>query len=160
MSTLERYRASSHALRVVLSVCLVLASTNAAADRFTRIVEEGGEPTVTKGGYVVNQKRVAVQKELTQRPPSPEELGVRLPPGSTLLLEQTARQIAQYHPVWRIYEYRVEMPRQAFIEHFQQQGLTFDRSGNILKFGNPGGEFIDGFSGDTMRTFRVWRKPR
>ena len=149
-------------LSTCLSLCAVMAlsSASALADRFTKIVEEGGEPTVTKGGYLVNQKRVAVQKELTQRPPGGDELGVALPPRSTLVLEQTARQIAQYHPVWRVYEYRTEMPRQAFIEHFRQQGLSFDLHANQLKFGGPGEEFIDGLSGDTIKSFRIWRRPR
>lgn len=40
--------------------CILFAATTHAADRFTRIVEEGGEATVTAGGFVVNQKRVAV----------------------------------------------------------------------------------------------------
>src|SRR6187399_943694 len=109
--------------RLALCAVMALSGASAFADRFTRIVDEGGEPTVTKGGNLVNQKRVAVQKELTQRPPTAQELGVTLPPRSTLVLETTARQIAQYHPVWRVYEYRMEMPRQAFIDYFQQQGL-------------------------------------
>ena len=139
---------------------MALSTTNVMADRFTKIVEEGGEPTVTKGGSLVNQKRVAVQKELSQRPPTAEELGVALPPRSALMLEQTARQIAQYHPVWRVYEYRMEMPRQAFIEHFQKQGLKFDVHANQMKFGNPGEEFVDGLSGDPIKSLRVWRRPR
>jgi len=110
--------------------------------------------------YLVNQKRAAVQRELTQRPPTPDELGVRLPSGSKLQLEQTARQIAQYHPAWRIYEYRISMSRADFIEHFQQQGLSFSQSANQLKFGNTGGDFIDGFTGDSMSSFRIWRKPQ
>jgi hypothetical protein len=143
----------------VLALTLLIAAGAAHADRFTKIVEEGGEPTVTSGGYLVNQKRVAVQKELSQRPPTPDELGVRLPPGAKLHLEQTARQIAQYHPFWRVYEYRVNMPRTAFIDHFVQQGLAFDRSANNLKLPGASGDFIDGLSGDTMQSFRVWRKP-
>jgi len=150
---------SAHAKRVTLATTLALSATLAHADRFAKIVEGGAEPTVTSGGYLVNNKRVAVQKELSQRPPTSEELGVSLPPGAKLLLEQTARQIAQYHPAWRIYEYRIEMSRAAFIEHFRKQGLSFDQSANHMKFGNAGGDFIDGFSGETMKSFRVWRKP-
>ena len=146
--------------RATLAVGLLLASTLANADRFTKLVEEGGEPTVTAGGYLVNQKRVAVQKELAQRPPTADELGVKLPTGSKLQLEQTARQISQYHPVWRIYEYRIEMSRSEFIEFFRKQGLSFDQSANNLKFGNAGGDFIDGLSGETIKSFRIWRKPQ
>ncbi|MCE9658712.1 MAG: hypothetical protein K8R60_09155 [Burkholderiales bacterium] len=148
------------ATRTLLAIGLLLAATCATADRFARIVEEGGEPTVTAGGYLVNQKRVAVQKELTQRPPTPGELGLTLPPGAKLQIEGTARQIAQYHPAWRVYEYRIEMSRAAFVEHFQKQGMSFDRSANNLKFGNGSGDFIDGFSGETMKSFRIWRKPQ
>ena len=146
-------------LRVTLCLFMALSSASAMADRFTRIVEEGGESTVTKDGNLVNQKRVAVQKELSQRPPTAQELGVTLPPRSTLVLEHTARQIAQYHPVWRVYAYRTEMPRQAFVEHFQQQGLRFDVHANTMKFAN-GDEFIDGLTGDPMKSFRVWRRPQ
>ena len=117
-------------IHATLTISLLLTSAFANADRFARIVEEGGEPTVTAGGYLVNQKRAAVQRELTQRPPKQDELGVKLPPGSKLQFELTARQIAQYHPAWRIYEYRVDMPRSEFIEYFQKQGWTFDRSAN------------------------------
>ena len=107
-------------IHATLTISLLLTSAFANADRFARIVEEGGEPTVTAGGYLVNQKRAAVQRELTQRPPTQDELGVKLPPGSKLQFELTARQIAQYHPAWRIYEYRVDMPRSEFIEYFQK----------------------------------------
>ena len=148
------------ARNTVLTLGFLLASTLANADRFSKIVEEGGEPTVTAGGYLVNHKRIAVQRELAQRPPTPDELGVKVPSGSKLQLEQTARQIAQYHPAWRIYEYRVAMPRAEFIEYFQKQGLTFDKSANNLKFGNAGEGFIDGLSGETIQSFRIWRKPQ
>jgi len=146
--------------RTTLSLCILVAASSASADRFTSIVEQGGEPTVAAGGYLVNQKRVAVQRELAQRPPTADDLGVVLPPGARLQLEQTARQIAQYHPAWRVYEYRVDMPRADFMDHFQRQGLTFDRSANKLRFAEPGGDFIDGLTVDTMREFRVWRRPR
>ena len=148
-----------HVSTLLCLLVMALSSASAMADRFTKIVDEGGESTVTKGGNLVNQKRVAVQKELTQRPPGAEVLGVALPPRSTLALEQTARQIAQYHPVWRVYDYRVEMPRQAFIEHFQKQGLRFDVHANQMKFGN-GDEFVDGLFGDPIKSFRVWRRPQ
>lgn len=148
------------ARQTALALALLLASSLASADRFAKIVEEGGEPTTTAGGYLVNQKRVAVQKELAQRPPTADELGVKLPPGAKLQLEQTARQIAQYHPVWRIYDYRVEMPRADFIAFFEKQGLTFDKSANNLKFGNAGEDFVDGLFGDSIKSFRIWRKPQ
>lgn len=147
-------------INIAFAFLVILPGVCAATDRFTQIVENGGEPTVTAGGYLVNQKRIAVQKELTQRPPTADELGVKLPSGSKLQLEQTARQIAQYHPAWRIYAYSVEMPRAGFIEFFEKQGLTFDKSANNLKFGNAGGDFIDGLSGETIKSFRVWRKPQ
>ena len=147
-------------MQLALTLGLCMTSGLANADRFSKIVDEGGDPTVTAGGYLVNQKRAAVQRELMQRPPTPDELGVQLPPGSKLQLEQTARQIAQYHPAWRIYEYRISMSRADFIEHFQQQGLSFSQSANQLKFGNTGGDFIDGFTGDSMSSFRIWRKPQ
>ncbi len=146
--------------RTSLALGFQLVSTLANADRFTKVVEEGGDPPVTAGGILVNQKRIAVQKELAQRPPTEGELGLKLPSGSKLQLEQTARQIAQYHPVWRIYEYRIELSRAEFIEFFQKQGLTFDQSANNLKFGNAGGDFIDGLSGETVTSYRIWRKPQ
>ncbi|RZJ08095.1 MAG: hypothetical protein EOP39_14700 [Rubrivivax sp.] len=144
---------------LVLFAGLLSAPACSAADRFTRIVEEGGEPTVTAGGYLVNQKRVAVQKELAQRPPTFEELGVKLPPKAVLKLEQTARQIAQYHPVWRVYDYRVQMPRAEFLKHFEDQVLAFDVSANQLKFPTHGGDFVDGLNGEVIQSFRIWRRP-
>ncbi len=146
------------------SVCIALligfaASGSQAADRFAKIVDEGGDPTVTSGGFVVNQKRVAVQKELSARPPTAEEVGVKMPPGAKLMLVETARQIAQYHPVWRIYQYKVDMPRDALIAHFESQGLRFDANAANLKFGNSGGDFVDGLSRSGQHQLRVWRKP-
>ena len=146
-----------------LGFCLPAAEAAAAAvDRFTPIVEHAGEPTVTKSGFLVNQKRVAVQAELSRRPPTSAELGVKLPDKAALKLEQTARQIAQYHPVWRVYDYRLSMPRAELIRFFQAQGLVFDTHKNVLLF--PGSapddaEFIDGLFGDTVSGFRVWRRP-
>lgn len=81
----------------------------AGFDRSTSIIEQAPESTGVNG-YVVNNRRVAVQKELSARPPTHEELGVTIPMGARLELERTARQIAQYHPHWRIYEYAVEVP--------------------------------------------------
>ena len=143
----------------ILVLCFLLPLASSAEDRFSRIVEEGGEPTVTKGGYLVNQKRVAVQKELSKRPPSGDELGVKLPAGATLMLEETSRQIAQYHPVWRIYQYKVILSRTALIEFFQAQGLMYDVHKANLSFGNSQGDFIDGLSGDDRHHIRIWRKP-
>lgn len=147
-------------LIAALLLCSVLPATGLAADRFAAIVENGGEPTVTKGGFLVNQKRAAVQKELTARPPTAQELGVKLPPGSRLMLEQSSRQIAQYHPDWRIYQYSVTMPRSALIAHFQDQGLRYDESNANLKFGNGADDFIDGLSPKDRHQFRIWRRPR
>ena len=135
------------------------ASGSHAADRFAKIVDEGGDPTTTAGGFVVNQKRIAVQKELTARPPTAEELGVKLPAGAKLMLIETARQIAQYHPAWRIYQYKVELPREALIAHFEAQGLRYDVNAANLKFGNAGGDFVDGLSQSGQHQLRVWRTP-
>lgn len=145
--------------RLTLCACIAASPYGWASDRFTTIVESAGDSTVSGGGFRVNQKRVAVQRELAQRPPTLAELGVKLPPKSALMLEQTARQIAQYHPVWRVYEYRLQMPRSEFTQYFQDQGLAFDVHANQLKFGNLGGEFIDGLSEDPITSFRVWRRP-
>ena len=141
---------------------ILLPGTCVASDRFAQIVEQGGEPTVIKGGYLVNQKRVAVQSELSRRPPTPAELGVKLPARASLKLEQTARQIAQYHPAWRVYDFRLSMPRTEFVTFFEAQGLVFDAHKNVLLF--PGAapddaEFIDGLFGDPINGFRVWRRP-
>lgn len=147
---------------VVIATAMALPAVAATADRFTPIVEQAGGPTVTQGGTLVNQQRVAVQSELVRRPPTSGELGVKLPDKAALKLEQTARQIAQYHPVWRVYDYRLSMPRADFIRFFEAQGLVFDVHKNVLLF--PGAakdeaEFIDGLFGGTISGFRVWRKP-
>lgn len=149
-------------VNIALSFAAILPGICLATDRFTQIVEQGGEPTVTKGGFLVNQKRVAVQGELARRPPTPAELGVKVPAKASLRLEQTARQIAQYHPVWRVYDFRLSMPRAEFIKFFEAQGLTFDIHKNTLLF--PGAapddaEFIDGLVGDPISGFRIWRRP-
>lgn len=114
-------------------------------------------------GYVVNNRQVAVQKELSARPPTHDELGVTIPEGARLELERTARQIAQYHPYWRIYEYAVEMPEADLIRFFTDQGLTVDPSGHKLYFSKPAGkgeDFIDELGGDPVDGFRFWRVPR
>ena len=150
------------AIAIAVPIAVLLPSGAAAADRFTGIVEQAGGPTVTQGGWLVNQKRVAVQAELLRRPPTRAELGVTLPNKAALNVEQTARQIAQYHAVWRVYDYRLAMPRAELIGFFQAQGLVLDVHKNVLLF--PGAapedaEFIDGLFGDTVSGFRVWRKP-
>ena len=141
---------------------LIVSSTCNASDLFTPIVEGAGESTVTKGGSLVNTKRVAVQSELSRRPPTAAELGIKIPAKASLNLEQTARQIAQYHPVWRVYDFRLPMPRAEFVKFFEAQGLTFDIHKNVLLF--PGAapdeaEFIDGLTSDPISGFRVWRRP-
>jgi hypothetical protein len=145
-----------------LLLALMLPAPALAQDRFTQVIEQGGEPVATAGGTLVNLKRASVQKELSARPPTTAELGVKLPPGARLKLEDTARQIAQYHPVWRVYDYRLAMPRADLIAFFEAQGLEFNRSRNVMQF--PGAdpdrrEFIDGLFGDRIEGFRVWRRP-
>lgn len=156
----EKLRLALSAAAIAIAV-LMLITTHAAyaQDRFTKIIEGAGESTVNASGELVNQKRVAVQAEITKRPPSLDELGLKLPPGSKLQVVQTARQLAQYHPVWRVYEFSVSLPRDAFISHFESQGLTFDIHSNLLRF--PGSEdFVDGLFGEQISSFRVWRKPK
>ncbi len=147
-------------IALVLAVALPAVCT--AADRFTQIIAQAGESTVTKGGFVVNQKRVAVQKELSRRQPTAAELGVKLPTKASLKLERTALQIVQYNPVWRVYDFHVSMPRPEFIKFFEAQGLVFDTHRNVLLFpdtaANDAG-FIDGLFGDVISEFRIWRRP-
>ncbi len=110
----------------------------------------------------MNQQRVAVQAELARLGPTAAELGVPLPPKARLKREDTAHQIAQYHPVWRIYAYQLSMPRAEFIAFFTAQGLVFDAHKNLLLFPDqPGqeGAFIDGLDGQTISQFRIWRRP-
>jgi len=152
--------------RIRMTALVVLFSlaggTAVASDRFSRIIEQAPESTVVNG-YVVNNRRVAVQKELSARPPTREELGVTIPKGARLELERTARQIAQYHPQWRIYQYAIEMPQADLIRFFTEQGLTFDPSGHKLYFSKPAGngeDFIDNLQGDPVEGFRIWRVPR
>jgi hypothetical protein len=147
---------------IALTLAVALPTVCAATDRFTQIIEQAGESTVTKGGFVVNQKRVAVQKELSRRPPTAAELGVKLPPKASLKLERTALQIVQYNPVWRVYDFSLSMPRSEFVKFFEAQGLVFDTHKNVLLF--PGtapndAEFIDGLFGDLISEFRIWRRP-
>ena len=147
---------------LVLTLAVAIPAVCAASDRFTAIIDQAGEPTVTKGGFVVNQKRVAVQGELSRRPPTVAELGVKLPRKASLQLEDTARQIAQYHPTWRVYAFRTSMPRTEFIQFFEAQGLTLDTHKNTLLFQGTApkdAEFIDGLVGDPVSEFRVWRRP-
>jgi hypothetical protein len=140
----------------------VKRGTDAGSDRFKSIIERAPESTV-RNGFVINNRRVAVQKELSARPPTRDELGVEIPKGARLELERTARQIAQHHPYWRIYEYAVEMPQADLLRFFTEQGLTFDRSRHELRFSKPAGngkDFIDNLQGDPVRGFRIWRVPR
>jgi len=133
----------------------------AATDRFTSIIATAPESTVVNG-YVVNNRRVAVQKELEARPPTHDELGVALPKGARLEFERTARQIVQYHPYWRIYEYSLEMPKADLLRFFTDQGLTADQSMHKLHFSKPPGngeDFIDNLQGDPVEGFRIWRIP-
>jgi hypothetical protein len=153
-------------MKLLVSIALVLEmalpAVCAAMDRFTQTIEQAGESTVTKGNFVVNQKRIAVQKELSRRPPTAAELGVKLPPKTSLKLERTALQIVQYNPVWRVYDFHISMPRSEFVAFFEAQGLVFDTHKNVLLF--PGAaqgdaEFIDGLFGDVISEFRIWRRP-
>jgi hypothetical protein len=52
----------------------------------------GAPESTVRNGFVVNHRREAVQREITARPPTEAELGVRLPPGARPLHEVTARQ--------------------------------------------------------------------
>lgn len=146
---------------LTLAAGLLWAAATPAAhafDRFTPLIENAPESTVNANKMVVNHKRAAVQAELRARPPTEQELGLKLPRGARLMDETTARQIAQYHPVWRIYEYAVTMPRTEFIAHMEAQGWRSTGSDYRLRF--PGREdFIDGFTDERTRAFRIWRKP-
>jgi hypothetical protein len=164
-SKIQREAAGRADLRVWslgLLLLVFLPGSVLADDRFTPLIENAGEPVVNSNGFVVNQARVAVQKELSQRPPTAEELGVKLPSKAKLSLETTARQIAQYDPTWRVYEFKIQMPRDDFKRFFLAQGLRFDQSSNVLRLPDrPGhqGEFIDGLSDDPLENFRIWRRP-
>ncbi len=162
MKTTLHLRRSQLTRIISLCIGLTLPAICMAQDRYTQAIESAGGPVVNSGGYLVNLKRIAVQKELSRHPPTAAELGVKVPARAKLDLVLTARQIAQYHPTWRIYDYHIAMPRAEFIQFFEAQGLVFNRSRNVLLF--PGadsqsGEFIDGLSGGEIRSFRIWRRP-
>ena len=147
------------AFTLATALTLLAAPPAGAQDRFTPIIAGAPESSV-RNGYVVNHRREAVQRELTARPPTEAELGVRLPPGAQLRHELTARQIAQYHPVWRIYQYRTAMAREALARHFTAQGLRYEASEGRMYF--PGatrerGDFIDGLADAALTGIRIWR---
>lgn len=148
---------------LVLAAALVPASARDvdAQDRFAAAIAGAPESTV-RNGYVVNHRRAAVQRELTARPPTEAELGVRLPPGARLLHEVTARQIAQYHPGWRIFQYRVAMSRDELGGFFAAQGLRYEPSEGRAYFpgaSNQRGDFIDGLAIASSTGIRIWRMP-
>jgi hypothetical protein len=144
----------------LLLTCLLacLAQGASAADRFKLIIDNAPESAVNATGQPVDPKRQLIQKELMAQRPSLAELGVRLPTGSKLKPEESARQIVQHDPAWRVYEYRVSMPRGELLRFFQAQGLRHDRPAGQLRFPN-GEDFVDGFEGNPVKGFRVWRKP-
>lgn len=142
---------------IIVAAGLAAAAPSWALDRFSSIIAGGAESTVNSGGYVVNHKREDVQKELAARPPTFEELGVKVPPKAKLKLTETARQIVQYDPVWRIFDYKLKMGREEFVAYFLAQGLTHDENRMVF----PGSEdFIDGIAVDGVTEFRIWRKVR
>lgn len=139
---------------------LLLSSAAEAQDRFTALIANAPESSV-RNGYVVNHRREAVQKELAVRPPTREELGVRLPAGATLQLQRTALQIVQYDGVFRIYQYRVPMSRDSLVAFFEAQGLRYDASQQWIFF--PGatrekGDFIDDLHHASGNGLRIWRR--
>jgi hypothetical protein len=112
------------AMRLLLPCLLACRGWPASGPhRFTLIIENAPESTVNAKGFVVSPKRVLIQKELMAQRPSVAELGVRLPAGAKLKAEESARQIVQYDPVWRVYEYRLAMPRGELLRFFEAQGL-------------------------------------
>ncbi|HYD51105.1 MAG TPA: hypothetical protein VEA99_00710 [Gemmatimonadaceae bacterium] len=132
-----------------------------AQDRFAAAIAGAPESSV-RNGFVVNHRREAVQREITARPPTQAELGVRLPPGARLLHEVTARQIAQYHPGWRIFQYRVTMSRDELGRFFAEQGLRYEPSEGRAYFPgatNERGDFIDGLAIASGTGIRIWRMP-
>ena len=148
---------------LVLAVGLTpLSARDAGAqDRFAAAIAGAPESTV-RNGYVVNHRREAVQREITARPPTEAELGVRLPPSARLLHEVTARQIAQYHPVWRIFQYRVALSRDELGRFFTEQGLRYEPSEGRAYFPgatNERGDFIDGLANASGTGIRIWRMP-
>jgi hypothetical protein len=150
-------------MRLLAAFLLVALLPQPAVDRFTPIIASAPESSV-RNGYVVNHRREAVEKEITTRPPTREELGVELPPGARLDRNNSARQIVQYHPVWRVYDYRLTTPvaRAELLAFFARQGVTYDQNQQWLVFTGKGGngeDFIDQISGDPITRFRIWRKP-
>ncbi|MDF1503789.1 hypothetical protein [Roseisolibacter sp. H3M3-2] len=144
-----------------LALLLVAGAAPARAqDRFTDIIARAPESSV-RNGYVVNHRREAVQREITARPPTEAELGVRLPPGARLVPDRTALQIVQYNPVWRVYQYRVAMSREELVRFFTEQGLEYDASQQWLYF--PGGRKKEGGFIDDLhhgaQGIRIWRRP-
>jgi hypothetical protein len=85
---------------------------------------------------------------------------VGLPPGAQLMLEPTARQIAQYHPAWRIDRHKVNPSRDARVAFFSAQGLRYDEHAAKLTFNQPEGDVVDGMWRSDQQPSRVWRKPR
>jgi hypothetical protein len=147
------------ALALTAALVLPAARDAGAQDRFTPVIAGAPESTV-RNGYVVNHRREAVQRELTARPPTEAELGVRLPPGAQLRHELSARQIVQYHPVWRIYQYRVALPKEELARHFTAQGLRYEASEGRAYFPNATrdrGDFIDGLGDAALTGLRIWR---
>ena len=147
------------ALTLAAALALPAARHAGAQDRFTPAIAGAPESTV-RNGYVVNHRREAVQRELTARPPTEAELGVRLPAGAQLRAELTARQIVQYHPVWRVYQYRVALSKEELARHFTGQGLRYEASEGRVYF--PGatreqGDFMDGLGDAALGGFRIWR---
>lgn len=138
-----------------LLACVALGAS--AADRFKLIIDNSPESTVNAQGQPDDPRRLLIQKELMAQRPSLAELGVKLPTGSKLKPDESARLIVQHDPRWRVYEYRVAMPRGELLRFFQAQGLRHDRAAGRLKFVN-GEDFIDGFEGNPVSSFRVWRK--
>lgn len=145
---------------VAVAVLLLPAHVASAQDRFAPIIAGAPESSV-RDGYVVNHRREAVQKELTARPPTEAELGVRLPPGARLVPDRTALQIVQYHPGRRIYQYRVAMSREELVHFFEAQGLRWDASQQWLFFPGAtrdnGGDFVDALHDAAGGGFRIWR---
>jgi hypothetical protein len=132
-----------------------------AQDRFAEAIAGAPESTV-RNGFVVNHRREAVQREITARPPTEAELGVRLPPGARLVHERTALQIVQYHPVWHIFQYRVAMSSDELGRFFAEQGLRYEPSEGRAYFPsatNERGDFIDGLGNATDSGIRIWRVP-
>ena len=73
-----------------------------------------------------------------------------------------ARQIVQLHPVWRVYQYRVPLPKEELARHLTAQGLRYEASEGRAYF--PGatherGDFIDGLAIASGTGFRIWRMP-